>query len=103
LRAWHHLRDSELWRPWFERTRHNVLNTPRIDPAELTLRVREAMKQPYSYWPAWRANIGYAWRERLAHLKLPLTLTAADDDTFAHLLPAVRAATLTKPVNRGLP
>lgn len=97
LRAWHHLRDSELWWPWFERTRHNVRTTPRIDPAELSLRVREAMKQPYNYGPAWRANIGYAWRERLTHLKLPLTLTAADDDTFAHLLPAVRTATLTKP------
>ena len=97
LRAWHHLRDSELWWPWFERTRHNVRATPRIDPAELTLRVREAMKQPYSYAPAWRANIGYAWHERLAHLKLPLTLMAADDDTFAHLLPAVRAANPNKP------
>ncbi|MBL8383267.1 MAG: alpha/beta fold hydrolase [Burkholderiales bacterium] len=91
LRAWHHLRDSELWWPWFERTRGNARASARIEPAELTLRVREAMKQPASYEGAWRANVGYAWRERLAGLRAPLRLAAADDDTFAHLLPAVRA------------
>ena len=97
LRAWHHLRDSELWWPWFERTRHNVRTTPRIDPVELTLRVREAMKQPYSYGPAWCANMGYQWRERLAGLAMPVTLSAAPDDAFAHLLPAVRACARIHP------
>ena len=92
LRAWHHLRDSELWWPWFERTRHNVRAAPRIDPVRLNLCVREAMKHPSSYQPAWQANLGYAWRERLASVKAPLALIAEPDDTFAHLLPAVRAA-----------
>lgn len=91
LRAWHHLRDSELWWPWFERTREHVRTNPRIDPASLNLRVREAMKQPSSYQAAWRANVGYDWRERLAGLRAPLTLVSAPDDTFAHLLPAIRA------------
>ena len=38
LRAWHHLRDSELWWPWFERT-HRAARTsaPRISPDDLTL------------------------------------------------------------------
>jgi pimeloyl-ACP methyl ester carboxylesterase len=97
LRAWHHLRDAELWWPWFERTRHNVRSTPRIAPTELTLRVREAMKQPASYQPAWNTHMAYAWRERLAGLKVPLTLVAAIDDTFAHLLPAVRACAPANP------
>lgn len=99
LRAWHHLRDSELWWPWFERTHLNMRKAaPRIDPAQLNLRVREAMKQPSSYQPAWRANMGYAWRERLAGVRAPVTLTADPDDTFAHLLPGVSAILSTRGV-----
>ena len=90
LRAWHHLRDSELWWPWFERSHRAVRAAePRIDPVALTARVREAMKQPASYAPAWEAALGYAWRERLAGVKTPIRLRADPDDVFAHLLPAV--------------
>ncbi len=93
LRAWHHVRDSELWWPWFARTHRTVRPGPsNIDPAHLTLRVREAMKQPASYQPAWRANVGYAWLEALASVSCPVLLMAAPSDTFAHLLPAVRGA-----------
>ena len=99
LRAWHHLRDSEIWWPWFERTHLNMRKAaPRIDPAQLNLRVREAMKQPSSYQPAWRANMGYAWRDRLAGVPAPITLAAAPDDTFAHLLPGVTAFLSTRGV-----
>jgi pimeloyl-ACP methyl ester carboxylesterase len=92
LRAWHHLRDSELWWPWFERGYRNARTAPpRIDPGELMLRVREAIKQPSSYGPAWRANMGYTWRDRLAGVKVPVLLMAATEDTFAHLLPAAGA------------
>ena len=92
LRAWHHLRDSELWWPWFERT-HRAARTaaPRIDPPALTARVREAMKQPESYGAAWQASLGYPWRDRLAELRVPVVLMAAPEDVFAHLLPTVRA------------
>jgi pimeloyl-ACP methyl ester carboxylesterase len=88
LRAWHHLRDSELWWPWFERT-HRAARTaePRIDPQALTLRVRESMKQPASYQAAWEASVGYAWRERLAALGVPVLVMAAQQDVFAHLMP----------------
>ncbi|MGB7542328.1 MAG: alpha/beta fold hydrolase [Burkholderiales bacterium] len=92
LRAWHHLRDSELWWPWFERTHHAARTAPpRIDPQALTLRVRESMKQPASYRVAWEASLGYAWRDRLAGIEVPILLMAAPQDTFAHLLPAVQA------------
>jgi pimeloyl-ACP methyl ester carboxylesterase len=92
LRAWHHLRDSELWWPWFERTHRAARTTaPRIDPQALTVRVREAMKQPESYQAAWTASLGYVWRERLAGVRAPVLLMTAPEDVFAHLLPAVRA------------
>lgn len=89
LRAWHHLRDSELWWPWFERTHLNVRRTePRIDPQSLTVRVREAMKQPESYEAAWRAGLSYDWRERLSSLQVPVLKIAAPQDVFAHLMDA---------------
>ncbi len=84
LRAWHHLRDSELWWPWFERKHQNVRRTARIDPEQLTIRVREAMKQPPSYEPAWRACLSYAWRAP----KVALLTIAAPEDVFAHIMPA---------------
>lgn len=92
LRAWHHLRDSELWWPWCDRTRATVRPAPpRIDPCELNLRVREAMKQPAGYRPAWQAVVGYDWRPRLALLRESPVWAGAEDDTFAHLLPGLRA------------
>ena len=85
LRAWHHLRDAELWWPWFERTHRNVRKTGhRIDPQMLTLRVRETMKQPASYQPAWQAALAYSPPE---HLEVPVLRMAARDDVFAHLSP----------------
>ena len=88
LRAWHHLRDAELWWPWFERKHRNVrTNGHRIDPQALTLRVREAMKQPASYQPAWQASLAYAWRERLGGIGAPMLHLAAPQDVFAHLHP----------------
>jgi pimeloyl-ACP methyl ester carboxylesterase len=89
LRAWNHVRDSELWWPWFERRHENVRRTARIDPQQLTIRVREAMKQPASYESAWQACLSYDWRSRIA-LKVPLLTIAAQEDVFAHLMPAKR-------------
>jgi pimeloyl-ACP methyl ester carboxylesterase len=86
LRAWHHLRDSELWWPWFERTDGAARRSaPRIAPENLTLRVREAMKQPASYAPAWRAALSYAGRELLAGVETPVLEIASKDDVFSHL------------------
>jgi pimeloyl-ACP methyl ester carboxylesterase len=86
LRAWHHLRDSELWWPWFERTHHAARRSaPRIAPANLNVRVREAMKQPASYVAAWRAALSYPGRERLTGLRTSVLEIAAEQDVFSHL------------------
>ena len=92
LRAWHHLRDQELWWPWFDRRRAAIRgNEARIDPEALTRRVREILKQPHSYRPAWRAVLNYPMDKRLAALRAPLALLGAAEDVFAPLLPAARA------------
>jgi len=88
LRAWNHVRDSELWWPWQNRTHRNVRKVePRIDPQALTLRVREAMKHPESYQPAWREALAWPWRERIRGLDRKLRIIAAPQDVFAHLTP----------------
>jgi pimeloyl-ACP methyl ester carboxylesterase len=86
LRAWHHLRDSQLWWPWFERTHRAARRSaPRIALDDLTLRVRETMKQPASYAPAWRATLSYAGRELLAGIEAPVLEIAAEQEVFSHL------------------
>ena len=88
LRAWNHVRDSELWWPWFERKHENVVKGGhRIDPRALTVRVREAMKQPASYAPAWEAALSYPWRERIKGLEKKIRTICAPQDVFAHLSP----------------
>ena len=53
IRAWHMRRDMELWWPWYDRRRENARKVePRIDPARLTVELRESMKQPASFAPA---------------------------------------------------
>ena len=93
LRAWHHLRDSELWWPWFDRT-HGAARRGdlHIDPADLTLRVREAMKQPASYAPAWRAALEYPGREHRAGIEAPVFEMAAGPDEFAPHAPGMKTA-----------
>ncbi len=93
LRAWHMRRDMALWWPWYERGLKNIRHVePRIDPAALTIELREAMKQPANFAPAWRAAMTYPMRQRLAELRRPCLLMAAPEDPFSQCLPAARAA-----------
>ncbi|MBL8698404.1 MAG: alpha/beta fold hydrolase [Alphaproteobacteria bacterium] len=94
LRVWHQLRDQELWWPWFDRRRQNSRNAPpRLDPLGLTIRLREAVKNPAAYASAWEAVLRYPLPERLAAMpRVPTLLTASKSDLFAHCLP--RAAAL---------
>ena len=95
LRAWHHLRDQELWWPWFDRRQQAIRRTePRIDPCALTQRVREVLKQPRNYAPAWGAAMAYPMSRALRELSAVPVVIAALDDVFAPALPsgaAVRA------------
>jgi len=93
LRVWHMRRDMELWWPWYERRRANARNVePRIDPARLTIEVREMLKQSARFAPAWRAVMNYPLLEKLALLQQPVGLMAASQDVFARFLPQARGA-----------
>lgn len=81
-RVFHHLREQQLWWPWFERTNLNVRkNEPDIDPDRLTLRVRECVKQPHFYKPVWDMVLAYPLLERLSAAK-NARIVRADADVF---------------------
>jgi pimeloyl-ACP methyl ester carboxylesterase len=93
VRVFHHLRDQELWWPWFERNAANVrTNEPRLDPAELTLRLRECVKQPRNYKPVWETVLSHALIERMSLLKVETRIVWNEDDLFGrfHQIAALR-------------
>ena len=93
VRAWHMRRDMSLWWPWFEQRREHARHGPvAIDPAALTLELRESMKQPRSTGPALRAVLAYPMAERLAALPMVPRLLARADDPWAPCLPHAAAA-----------
>lgn len=93
LRAWHMLRDLELWWPWFERDpAHARTVAPRIAPERLSDEIREAMKQPSGFAAAWDAVLCYPLPERLAGTTPRCRLLGAAEDPFTPLLPVAQAA-----------
>ncbi len=83
-RVWHMRRDMELWWPWFDRRNATTKKTePRIDPARLTIEVREMMKQPAGFAPGWRAVLDYPLAERLALTHQRCSILVAAQDIFA--------------------
>lgn len=86
LRAWHHLRDAELWWSWFDRRLSQKKPQPsQIEPGHLNARVLEAMKQPESHAGAWRANWLYDWAGELPRVQAPRLCLSSERDTYAHL------------------
>ena len=90
LRAWHHLRDAELWWPWFRRAKAFQSPRPsRLDPEALSERAREVLKQPASYRPAWRAVVDYPWQSRLTACTQPRVVIAESNDLASHLIEGI--------------
>lgn len=82
-RVFHHLRDQELWWPWYHRVAANIRkNEPQIDPSELTLRVRECVKQPRFYKRATEEALRYPLVERLPLLTSNVIVARCENDRF---------------------
>lgn len=100
VRAWHHRRDQALWWPWFDR-RHTAARRGAplaLDTDAMTLEVREQMKQPASFAPAWHAVMAYPFVERLAAWRGRVALLAAAGDLFGQCLPVAAEACGAQPV-----
>lgn len=93
LRIWHMRRDMSLWWPWFERAREHGRPGPlAIDPDQLTLEIREMIKQIDNLNPALAAVLNYPMAERLEALDRPVALCARSSDPWATCLPTAAAA-----------
>ena len=83
LRLWHHLRDQELWFPWFEQVRGNARPAPRIAPALLHERAVAMLKQPENYRPTWREILTYDLEAGMQRLTTRCAVVYRDADIFA--------------------
>jgi pimeloyl-ACP methyl ester carboxylesterase len=87
-RAWHTVRDSRLFHPWFRRTPEAIRwIEPDVDPNRLTLEVRE-MLSAEGHWQALaRDALDYPAAERISQLTVPVyVLIAADNPTCNQLV-----------------
>jgi pimeloyl-ACP methyl ester carboxylesterase len=83
LRLWHHLRDQELWWPWFEQRRGNARPAPRIAPADLHARAVTMLKQPQNYRLTWQEILAYDLESGLQHLAARCLIVYREADIFA--------------------
>ena len=84
LRLWHHLRDQQLWYPWFERDHEaRRSNEPQIDPAWLTRKAVALLKQPRFYAAIWRDVLSHDVAAAVASCPVPVSISVRPDDVFA--------------------
>ncbi|OJX19042.1 MAG: hypothetical protein BGO82_03095 [Devosia sp. 67-54] len=84
LRLWHHLRDQELWWPWFERTHEARKATePRIDPDLLHRKAVTLLKQPRLYAALWQEVLSHDLPAALGRASVPVQIVVEPTDTFA--------------------
>lgn len=87
LSIWHMRRDMSLWWPWYDRQRtHARSGSLSINPAQMTLEVREMIKQMDHFHPALAAVLGYPMVERLQALNRPVSLCSRESDPWAPCL-----------------
>lgn len=84
LRLWHHLRDQELWWPWFDQ-RHGARKRtePRIAPDWLHRRAVIMLKQPWNYARIWDEILAQDLFAMLADLAVPCQIVVQSQDVFA--------------------
>ncbi len=94
LRIWHHLRDQEVWWPWFDRSQAASLAVdPSIGAEALATRALPCLQQPQSYRAAWQAIWRYDLLTAIASVRPPVEVGASKEDAFGHLADAAASAT----------
>jgi pimeloyl-ACP methyl ester carboxylesterase len=102
-RVWHHMRDQELWWPWFDK-RAATARTHKLatDTWLLTRRVRESLKQPDNYAAVWQAILRYPLLEKMSLIECKANVASVGGDLFERYVDgACRALNEKKPI--GLP
>jgi hypothetical protein len=81
---WHHLRDQELWWPWFDQRRACAkTSAPRIEPDRLHARAVAMLKQPRNYRPTWQALLSYPLALQIRQLAVRTLVVYREADVFA--------------------
>ena len=83
LRLWHHLRDQELWWPWFAQDPAHARAAPRITLEALHARAVVMLAQPHHYRATWRAVLSYPFDAMLARITAPVMIGYREADLFA--------------------
>jgi pimeloyl-ACP methyl ester carboxylesterase len=98
LRLWHMRRDMALWWPWHDRRRESIRpGALAIAPEQLTIEVREMIKQPEHLGAALEAVLRYPMAEHLSGLpRKPGLVGRADDPWAPCLAEAAQALGLTQ-------
>ena len=86
LRVWHHLRDQEIWWPWFNRSQAASVDTdPAIEAEALAGRALSCLRQPQNYQAAWQAIWRFDLLTAVAAVRPPVLVGASKADAFGHL------------------
>lgn len=80
VRAWHTIRDVQLWWPWYRQDAEHRRPTAPSDPEHLHRLVLEFLKSGETYQASYRAAFRYPSRERLAALTVPALVCATASD-----------------------
>jgi pimeloyl-ACP methyl ester carboxylesterase len=80
IRAWHTIRDVQLWWPWYRQDAQHRRPTAPSSPERLHRLVLEFLKSGDTYQASYRAAFRYPSQERLAALKVPTVVCAAASD-----------------------
>lgn len=80
IRAWHTIRDVQLWWPWYRQDVEHRRPTGPSDPEHLHRLVLEFLKSGDTYQASYRAAFLYPSPERLAQLTVPTLVCATPTD-----------------------
>ena len=100
LRAWHTIRDVQLWWPWYRQDAEHRRPTGPSDPETLHRLVVEFIKSGNTYRASYAAAIRYPSLDRLGRVTVPTVACAEPTDMLfagsreAGALPGVRFVTL---------
>lgn len=108
LRAWHTIRDSQLWWPWYRNDRTHRRPTGPSSPETLHRLVLEFLKSGPTYRLSYSAAFRYPSAQRLAKVPVPTLVCAAptdmlhqDSERIAAQAPSVDFTDLDPAAGRG--
>ena len=84
---WHHLRDQQLFFPWYKKTLKNTrFIEPDISEEELHDKLVECIKHIESYKPSWDALFSYPLQKNISSIRIPIWIGGKSSDVFVDFL-----------------